>query len=166
MAIINNEEVSKQIINDAKLSVSEGVPNQLANQVVPVLISNPLRKAIIANGTRAVTGAGQLYAVPNDGNDYYLTGLHVTLTFSAACNSVRTYIRGDLEDTKQTNMVLMDFIYVDGVTAGAGNQFTQNIQFPNPIRLTPSSTIDIVNSFAAGAQTTNAIAVLYKVNKH
>lgn len=93
MATINNSDVQKRLIADAKIQIAvDAVPKELGKTVVPVLIANPKdNNNIIRNGVASNADA-TIYTTPSDKN-FYLTGAQMSRIKDATSDNTYSYLR-------------------------------------------------------------------------
>jgi len=160
MVQINNSDLSKELIQGAKIQVNrETPPNQLADKVVPVMEVNPklLRRAmILSNGTSATTSSGSvLLAIPT-GREVWITGLSISNIQDANCDNILFYI-----DIKDENGTFRRLYSKQKFTLTATNM-SENIQFSYPIRA--YSVVALGCSFTVGTSNTTYSILGYYVD--
>lgn len=136
MATINNSDILKRIIEEAKIQTSvDEVPTQLASKVVPVLISNPQQISKIVREQTAVNTTATIYTTPAD-KDFYLSSLSLTNDRGA---DGMTYVS----------------IVIDGEThillrcpSQAGSSGIINSSYIAPVKIDRESVITITSSVA------------------
>lgn len=144
MATINNSELTKEIIDGAKLSISsEAVPSQLAEKVVPVMEVNPRLLQIIDVVKYGVctnqTGVN-IYVTPTQ-RDFFLVGYTLSVVKDANATSTAFGLTG-VVNSETVN--ICDF---PAITLTAGSMST-NHTFAHPIKLDKGSQINLTSSTA------------------
>jgi hypothetical protein len=139
MAQIHNSDLSKEIRDGIKLQqLSDVIPSQLADKVVPVMEVNPklLRRCnVVKSYTSTATGAGStaIFTLPS-GRDFYLIGFTISLSKNAACDvatgsyaltgsvdGISTVIARIAFTTLQVCDVTLSFAFPEAVKIDAGN---------------------------------------------
>jgi hypothetical protein len=143
-AKIYNSNLTKEIVDGAKLQLSQGqIPSELAEKVIPVMEVNPklLRIANIVKSTSATNSTSAIiYTTPTD-KDFYLTGANISNIKSALSTSTFSAINVILKGANVSNILLN----LTGITLTAANgAYSQN--FIPPILLKRGSEITITNS--------------------
>src|SRR4030042_163745 len=142
MAIINNTETIKRILDDAGIQTAiDDVPTQLARSVVPVLVSNPRRQIIIKSNTASDSTSAIIHTTRAN-KDTYLTS--VILSISKDVNSTSSYSAITIVPFGVANISIISSLY-EPLTAGSKDI---NIDFNIPIKLTRGSNIEVVNGTA------------------
>lgn len=93
MAQIHNAQLSKEIIDGAKVQLSmDKVPNQIADKVVPVMEVNPklFRSCNIVENIYG--SAGTIYTTPTD-KDFFLTSATLSYNKSVADSGTNAFIK-------------------------------------------------------------------------
>lgn len=149
MATIYNSELTKELINAAKIQTSRDiVPNQLAEKVIPVMEVNPklLRRTnIMKASTKTTTGTQTVYTAPTD-KDFYLTDLQLAWSKDVANDGISAFWVITIDGDSATTNILR--LYGQTLTA---NQIVETISFSNPIKIARGSTLSISHSFTVGA---------------
>jgi len=159
MATIYNSDLLKGMQEDASLQVSQGIPTQLAEKIVPVMETNPnlLRKTnFFSDFSRTTTGTSIVAATFSSTVDTYVTGVHVqNQTDSAADNTtILLYV-----STEKGNSYLYR---ANKISLTAFNVDTY-IQFRDPIKVTRGSTAAFSNGFSVGVSTSSVQIFGYTV---
>lgn len=97
MATINNSELTKNIIDGARIQTSyDKVPNQLAEKVVPVMEVNPklLKSSIVLANITKTSTASDVNILSTGKNDVYLTSIAIANRQNVDCDNVSFYITG------------------------------------------------------------------------
>lgn len=155
MARINNSELANELVQGAKIQQNiDIIPNQLGQTVVPVMEVNPklLKYCNVLNRTSSsTTGTTTVFSVPS-GKDFYLCGISLNLTKSAACDLTNCYVQCSTPEVGLSRII----DYNCQTTTAADTTITRD--FSVPIKLTPGTTIQVLKTFTAGAAT---FTVLY-----
>jgi len=137
MANINNSQLSKELIDGAKIQTSfDKIPTQLADKVVPVMEVNPkLLKitGVVKNASISNATGGTIYTLPTD-KDFYLTDCALSVIKDATSTSVGSDLTAVMDG--QTIYLLS----VPGITLTAQNQ-TVTLSLKNPLKLDRGSLI-------------------------
>lgn len=160
MATIYNSDLTKGLINSAKLQTSKDkVPNQIADKVVPVIEVNPklLRTCNILRYGSATTTGATIYTTPSD-QDFYLCGASVSVIKDVTSASTSSYLQITPEDGLTQRVLL-----ISGITLTAQDD-SISVDFSRPILLKRSSTIAVGNSSAVGNIKTDASIWGYTVD--
>jgi len=148
MATINNSAVLDAIKKKCFIQTGrDGLPMQLSNVVAPVVIADPEKEILHIDATKSTTGATAVLAI-NSSKDFYLNSCMLTITKSAACDAVKTLVRG----TNAYSNKVQEILTLGHQTLTAESQQIV-ISFPQPIRLKKGTNIELINAFTAGAQT-------------
>ena len=157
MAKINNTEVTKRIVEDGKVSVSEGIPNQLSNIISPVLVVNPQRVVtFLGDMSTSSTGTHILYA-SSATKETYVTGVWLAVADDATSDSGRSRI------VVTVNGVAHDLLSSRKLTTTATSS-TQEMVYPVPIKIDKGSNVNLMLSFTAGVEVVAAGVVGYEVD--
>ncbi len=156
MATINNSEIQKRIISEAKIQTSiDKVPTQLAEKVVPVLISNPKQTpTILKRSASDTSGTSIIYTTPKN-HDFYLTYAMLSSMDDSASDNVKTRLQINIKGS--TNVALIEHRSLSLV---ADNSNTA-IEFTAPILLERNSSILVSNVFSVGNSTKTGIIAGY-----
>lgn len=156
---INRQEILNRINKLFRLESGMFI-QEVEDKAKAVIVCNERHITIVKTGSRTITGAGQLMACDADKN-FYLKCIYLTVSKDVLNDSVRTYVRADLEDTNENDVTILvmshDALRVDSQTV----QICFN---GDGLKLKKGATIDIVNAFTAGAQRSEGIAVGYYRN--
>lgn len=144
MATIYNSDLSKELIDGAKIQVSKDkVPNQIADKVVPVMEVNPkmlkyvnvIKRASVINATSTT-----IYTTPTD-RDFYLTSAQLSLIKDATSTSATSAIAVTLKgDSTAVNILEISSITLTAQENAVANSYTI------PILLERNTTIAVTNS--------------------
>ena len=149
MATINNSDLSKELIDGAKIQISHDVvPNQLAEKVVPVMEVNPklLRVCNIVRSTLLVAPT-TIYTTPANRN-FYLCSAFVQCSTKADVDAARIItvtIDGQSQVLIQNN--------VSGGPAGSLGTTNSDLTInpSNPIKIDRGTAIVISGSGTFGS---------------
>lgn len=154
MPQIQNPEAVDIIREEAKLSLGDGFPQVLGNQVVPVMDMTPHhhKKAHICKTAFASnTTSANLYTTPTD-QDFYLTALSLSVVKDATATSTESSIRVNI------GSVTVRIATIIGFTLTAQNQ-TYALSFNNPVKIDRGTTFTVQNG--TGTANINAIGTIY-----
>lgn len=155
--IIRSESIDK--LTDALgLQVSQGIPKQLGNQIIPVCEVNPfLLKTtnLMKVANSAVTGSTTLHTVKTGNIRTFATAINISFMYDAAADNVA---------------VDVDFILVDGASASfrfpkltlTATTKDVFITFPNPLELKKGSLVRVISNYTVGAGTRSATLIGYE----
>ena len=159
---IQSKEVIDKISDELKVQPAHEIPRELAKQIQLTYDIGLVRKGRVISAERDVTGAGALFAVPDDNHDYFLLNVYLSLTATALYDGKEVLIRADTEDDGRTTVKVFSLRHNDAGAAAIAFQ-SGSIGFSAaPIRLTPGSTVDIVPSFTAGSLESTGIIHIFK----
>ena len=151
MATINNSEIQKRITEEAKLQLSvDAVPTQLAEKVVPVLISNPKPSISVVVYK---SGSGTSYTTPSN-KRFFLCGCSLSIQSVAVTtsgNSTLTIV--------PKNGVSAAILALVAETTAAITSVNENqvIDFARPIELEKGSAVGVT----IGGSLTNVKSTLW-----
>lgn len=142
MATIYNSNLSKELIDVAKLQVSKDVvPNQIADKIVPVIDVNPKHSRVInviVSALATNSTAGSLYVTPTD-RDFYLSAIDLSMIKDATATSLYSCLRAVI------NGATILFCRIPGITLTAQTG-SISVAFPSPIKIDRGTTISLINS--------------------
>ena len=141
MAKNNNNITLKRLIDELKLQLSDGVPQNVLNSIQPVIIANDPEKSTIA---RRRNSSGTIYTTPSD-VDFYLTGLILNGANEAAVGLTVDSITVTL--TNNENYIIELNVPSDANNSG-GNSL--NLNFGKGLKLKRNSSISCVINSTAG----------------
>jgi len=148
MAIIYNSDVSKNIIQGARIQVNrDKVPNELAEKVVPTLEVNPhlVKLANVTASTSSSTTADlTVYTTPTD-EDFYLT----YALWSIAENATDDGSSTSLVCTPYDLNANWNILQIRGLTTTAQSE-TIAVNFDSPIRIKRNTAINVSHTTTAG----------------
>lgn len=161
MAQIHNTELFKEIRDGIKLQqLSDVVPSQLADKVVPVMEVNPklLRVMnIFREASKATTGvASNVYTTPAIA-EFYLCG--VTLAHQSDVVADNT----DIRVTANIDGVSRVLIKIPKINITAKSDFVTVI-FPMPIKIDKAASINYGSTFSVGVCTMTVSIFGYTVD--
>lgn len=148
MANINNSELSKELIDGAKIQTSfDKIPTQLADKVVPVMEVNPKllhTNDIVRGGTSNTSSStASVYTTPTD-KDFYLTSIAYYIIKNAACDNTANTVVVSVEGSGDQILLSVPSITLTAMDYGTSVTYTQ------PIKLTRGTTVRMSSSFGAG----------------
>lgn len=159
MINIQNTDAITAIRDGAKLSISEGFPQQLIRSVQPVMDMTP-RFHRVANICRQVEAsnatAATIYTTPTD-VDFYLTSACLSVIKDASSPSTYSAINITIDGITRTLLIISGF----ASTAQSG---TVANAFTVPIKLDRGTNIAIANTSATAAIRTWATIQGYTVS--
>ena len=150
MAIIYNSDLSKELVDGAKIQQNiDSIPNQLADKVVPVMEVNPkiLRKVnLIQTGASVSTGTVSTGSIAL-GKNFFLTSIIATMIKDAACD-VATGTLNIATTLYETNAATtIGTIPVITLTAASKDVI---IDFARPVRLANGASLTLTGTFSLG----------------
>lgn len=148
MATINNSELSREIIDGAKIAIGrEKVPDQISEKVVAVMECNPklLRRVNLVRGSSSVTtGTITLFTTPTD-TDFYISELNMAFIKDVTCDAATGAVTISVViDGVTRNIAGLSTITL---TAQSGNLV---ISFPLPVKLDRTTSITMNGTYTAG----------------
>lgn len=148
MAGINNSDLTRQLIDGAKINTSfDKVPNQLAEKVVPVMEVNPelLRKITVVDGeVRTTTGTLTGYTT-SPTKKFFLTGFSASIIKDATCD----LSTGGIYVQCTKNGVLKTLLSFSTITTTAQDH-VKIVQLSKPVELDKNTAILFTGTFSAG----------------
>lgn len=156
MPTIYNSDLSKELQIGASLQVSEGIPNQLAEKVVPVMEVNPkLTKTldIVKYTNTSGTSNATIYTVPDQ--EFYLKGAQLSIIKNAT-SDVATGSYGLLATINGVSTPILSLALL---TLTAQEQ-SICISFINPIKVDKNTSI-LLASAASTAGTMVRTGIIY-----
>lgn len=162
MATIYNSDLSRELIDGAKLQLSrDKIPTELAEKVVPVMEVNPklLRRVnLIKNVSGTTTGALTVWTTPTD-VDFYLTGVLLGVIKDATCDMATSQIAvGIIVDGVSKRAVSIPILTL---TAQA---HVVNREYTVPVKVDRGTTISsTANAYTAGLCSREVIIQGYTV---
>lgn len=155
---INNQELKIAIKDAISANTLEGLPSELAKQVVPIIDCTPKNNRITIfckGGSKETTGASTLFTTPS-GKNTYLTAATLTYSKDATCDMALGYVAlGVTIDGVVTYPLL---ISTNTLTAQSGQLC---MQFKDPLKLDSGTNVSITASGAYTAGTMARSAVIY-----
>jgi hypothetical protein len=147
-AKIYNSNLTKQIIDGAKLQQSQGqIPNEIAEKVVPTMEVNPalLRVCNIVVGDVATSTSHGVYTTPAD-KDFFLVGATLAMS-KIVTDSLATC---DLTCVPIAGTTSRAILFLPGTTLNQDSN-SISISLSTPILLKRSSAITIIKSANNGS---------------
>jgi hypothetical protein len=161
MANINNSQLSKELIDGAKIQTSfDKIPTQLADKVVPVMEVNPkmLRMCNVAKSSTATNAtSATLYTTPTD-RDFYLCGLALSTIKDVTSTSLSSGI------TTTINGASVTLLSIASLSLTVQNSST-NLVISPPILVDRGVTIAVTNSTNVANITSRASLVGYTIDQ-
>lgn len=146
---IQKTETIQQLREAARLSISEGFPQELAQQIVPVIEVNPKLLDFPNNFGAAATGtsnAGVTALTTSSVKETYITSLTFHLLKDATCDAAT----GSLTVNATANGATINLANIQHITLTAADRFL-TLSYPVPIRVDKGSTIRSTNlTFTVG----------------
>jgi hypothetical protein len=158
MANINNTQLSKELIDGAKIQVShDKIPTQLADKVVPVMEVNPksFRRINVVKQTQNTGTTATIYTTPTD-KDFYLVGYNLSLIKDVTATSVLTRLRAVIDGAT------VDIAQIMGITLTPQERTISN-SFSVPIKLDRNTTLTVANSTNVANTNTGCSIIGYTV---
>jgi len=155
MINIQNTDAINAIRNSAKLSISEGCPQQLIRSVQPVMDMTPVfhkKTDFVKSNSRTTNGTTTVYTVPTD-RKTFVTGVLLSYCGDAAFTPTQ------IEVYTTINSVATSLARIAAATLAAASNDTVYVQFAHPIELSKGASI--AHAFAFGAGVGNSICSIY-----
>ena len=140
MVTNTNPKVASNLSEAGKLQQSEGVPSQISDQYVPTLDVNPVpTKVVDVVKVNSTTGTSTtIYTTPTD-EDFYLTGLELSISKLATNTATNSYIQIEV------NGLVTKLCWIAQTASTARDAEVQR-DFTYPIKVDRGSAIQIINS--------------------
>jgi len=162
MATINNSDLSREVIDGAKIAIGrEKVPDQISDKVVAVMECNPklLRRInLVRNYSAILTGTANVYTTPAD-SDFYLSSLVFSITKDATCDLAT----GASSVTATIDGVARALASLTCITLTAQDKAIA-IAFELPIKIDRNTIINIPGAYTAGLMARSLCITGYIVN--
>lgn len=159
MATIYNTALFQELKDGAKLQqLTDVVPSQLADKVVPVMEVNPKLVRVcdvIKRATTTTTGATTVYTIPA-GIDFYLNSIILSNSTNVVNDGVAATARGTIEG------VVVNLAEIGYQTLTARSD-TITLSFPRPVKIDSGTTIQVTHTFTAGASVTSCLITGWQV---
>jgi len=143
MAVIHNSDLTKALIDGAKLQTSsDRVPAELAEKVVPVMEVNPklLRRAEVCSvGAATNATSGTVYTIPAD-KEFYCTASSMSVIKDASSTSVFSSMIATGMDGQTITLLT-----IPSITLTAQSE-SEALSFVPPLKIKPGTTIALTNS--------------------
>lgn len=160
MATIHNTSLIRGLIDAAKLQLSiDRVPTELAEKIVPVLVTGQSEKEIIITRTNAIDVTSALSFKTDAKKDTYIVGIGLTLSKDVVSDSTFSAVEITFANGITTNLNQIRYEPLEQ------NQFTENIFFKYPIKLQRNTNVNVVNSSATASIDTTATIYYYEVEE-
>ena len=152
MAIIYNSEVTKNLIDSAKLATTrEKTINQIADKIVPVLEVNP-RLTRILNICRSAAGTNSnltAWTTPSDASNFYLVGFTIHNTKNVTSDNASITVAAYIDGVQRTIYTLT------GITLTA-SQSQAVVMLPFPVKIDRNTAITTTDTaHTAGTSVTS-----------
>lgn len=158
MVQIQNTDAISAIRNSARLSISEGFPQNLLPNVQAVIDMTP-RKHHVCDIVKTASGSGSanntIYTTPTD-CDFYITAITLGVIKDASATSVDSYV------TCVIGGVTSRMISIPGITLTAQSE-TMSISFPFPIKVDRGTSVVLTNSTNVAVIKSTACIIGYTV---
>ena len=140
MATIYNSDLSKELREGGKLQVTDRMPSELAEKVVPVMEVNPklLRRSdFVVTSNKTTSGSQSVYTVPVN-RDFFITSLCFGFIKDVTCDAAT----GDITLAASIGGVSGIILRIPILTLTADSK-TIVLNFPNGLKIDRGSTISI-----------------------
>lgn len=157
MALINNSDLKKEVIDGAKINiVVDDVPSELGKTVVPVLVANPKPTVQTAIGT-ASDSTGTTFMTTDAIKRTFLVGYSIGIAKDIVSDSLYSSIISTPVGKPSGNSYVR--VRYEPITVGNINlAYT----FPAPIELEKGASVRVENSTATGSIDTSCIIFYYE----
>lgn len=150
MPKIQNTEAIKAIRDSARLSVSEGFPQELDTRVVPVIDMSPIINKeinVVRSQNSTASGAVNIYTTNNSGGyRFYLKSIYFAMIKDSNCDVAN----GVINVTANVDGVNRTLVAIPVLTTTAQNEAVY-IYFNTPVKLDLGATITMAATFTLGA---------------
>jgi len=161
MAQIQNTSTIKEIRTAAGLSISEGFPQQLGNQIVPVININPkdYRTSQFIRFNQSGSSGALSIATTSEKKDTFITACSMGIIKDAVADMTTGYV---------SIIVIIDglerhIVSMPTLTLTAQNSFI-SVSFPSPIKVDRNSAITLhTQTHSVGVASKSASIVGYEV---
>jgi len=127
MATINNSKIQERIASEAKIQLSvDAVPTQLAEKVVPVLVSNPLPEIKIEYDAASNT-TSSIIMTTSTKKRTFLRGASIAVSKDASATS--TYVRVSIIPKGSSSRSIL-YLRLETLTAVQGLSTSKDFIFP------------------------------------
>jgi len=140
MVKIQNSDAIKAIRDNARLSISEGFPQDLDLKIVPTMDMTPDFHRIcdvVKNATAINATSGTIYTTPAD-QDFYLTGATLSVikdvTATSLNSSVKVTINGEVRS----------LLRISSLTTTVQSE-CMTMDYPTPIKIDRNTNITVEN---------------------
>lgn len=161
MATIHNTDLTKELRDGGKLQqLSDIIPSQLADKVVPTMEVNPKffrRTNIIKRAAATNATAATIYTTPAD-KEFFLTGASLSVIKDATSTSTSTYIQ-----STDSNGMTFEILDIPSITLTPQSE-TISVTLANPILLKKGQSITVNNSTNVANINTQAVIYGYLVD--
>lgn len=128
-------------IQNRVFNLKEQPEAELMDEVVQTFELKP--KGIVAANFNTASGTLTVLTTPAE-KDFYMTGFAINFIKDAACDNTAIYLSASREG-------LSSYLFICPIITLTAQQFTQVIEFPNPVKIDRSTSITLAGSFTAGA---------------
>jgi hypothetical protein len=142
MAQINNSQLSKEMIEGAKINISfDNIPTQIADKVIPTMEVNPkmLRICnIVKDGSATNATSATIYTTPTD-KDFYLVSAQMSVIKDVTATSTNSFVNAVIDGLTSTMM------RIRGLTLTPQSE-TISISLNPPLKIDRGTNITIGNT--------------------
>lgn len=159
---IQNPDVGTIARDQAMLTISEGTPNNLQTNVIPVLDVSPdfHRVAnIVRQASRSTTGTSTIYTAASD-KDTYITTVFLSFCADATADNTFAVVGCTVNGVSSSR----DLLRIQKLSLTAINQ-TVVITLPVPVKVDRGTAITVQTSFSVGSSAISAGITGYEVQK-
>ncbi|MBA7684110.1 hypothetical protein ES703_92500 [subsurface metagenome] len=163
MVQINNPEIIKNLIKEAKISLEEvgKVPNQLAEKIIAVLNINVApEKLIQVKNINAIDSALQIIHTTHATKTTYIIGATISISKDVVNDGVQSGINATPFGRAAVSLVSIRY---EPITAMS--DITLFTPFIFPIKLAKSSNITLINGTATASIDSTATIFFYEVDE-
>lgn len=162
MAQINNSELTKSLIDGARLNTGrDKIPDQIAEKVVPILDTTPdfhRLTEFLASDAQTATQAAAVVYTTHATKKTYLTGVYLQNMSNATADN--TSISLSVIPKGRARDFILRFMKLT-TTAFSQSQF---ISFNKPLRLEENTTVLFASAFTVGASVSSIQVYGYEVD--
>ena len=148
-----NSTLTKEIIEVGRLQQQkDSIPSEFSDKILYVADVNPKHARILnlcGNASKSTTAATTIFTTSST-KDTYLTGIGISWTSDATCDSTQYYVDCVLDG--QSSVTVLMLLLKQPLTAGNGVQY---IEFAYPIKLAKGTTVRHGTTFTVGTTTMN-----------
>ena len=148
MATINNSELTKELIEGAKIqTITDNVPSELGKTVVPTMEVNPrFFKEInyYASASSTLSGSFQILYIPDTLKHFELKGVQISFDKDSTSDNTLIGVNVQLEDGSYRDIMLITSL------SSTARQENAILNLPEGLRIKPGSGVYITGTFTAG----------------